>query len=875
MELTITDKIAVMELGPNVIGPNVIGPNVIGPKKSPYPTLCLNMIVKNESKILIRMFDAVIDIIDCYCICDTGSTDNTPDLITDYFLTKGIPGKIVHEPFKNFSHNRNVALWACKGMSDYVLLLDADMILKISEKFDKKVLTQDYYHIFQGNEAFYYQNVRIVRNNGLYAYVGVTHEYVNTPAGSRGGKVFDKKVIFIHDIGDGGAKSDKFKRDIRLLEKGLEDEPANTRYYFYLGNSYRDYGDGEKAMTTYLKLLNMNGWPQEKFCACLSIGDIYHEKGELVNAAKYWLKASEYDNERIEGVVKAALYYRLTGENVVVNILYNKYKGYKRGLAEGKLFVDQEKYWDVLEYQNSISAYYANDKESGYDCCKQILLNGLMGTELLQSTMDNMRFYKDFLVKDTTPEREKLFKKVDALLDTLLKDNTNKNKNKDKNKDEIWCLLNTNNVNPAEEQPLSLILPDKKETKLSLEEVYQELKHCRITGQHVKAMEMYTMIDKEDTRYQDYEWQLEYDFSVFAYYNGIRNINDQVVTIFNKCKDASIIASVLSNMKFYKDILTPQETLDFSHTLIHTINGVEYTFHSSSSCIIPNPNSCNGYILNVRFVNYLIDEAGCYHGCTPHIITLNKCIELTKEFQVIRETLLDIDYVDRRYIGVEDMRIFKDSTGDIKFIGSGYHQNNTIGIVQGMYNIKMNDRDRIVLKSEDIKPAFNINSTCEKNWVYVTYKGETRVIYSWYPLKIGICNNSGDLLDIIEEKPMPLFFNHVRGSTCGFTYTNEVKQMNEVYQSQVYQSQVWFVVHIVSHEAPRHYYHILVVFDEELSLKRYSAPFKFEEDSIEYCLGLVVEKERVIMTYSTWDRTSKIGIYNKKYIEGLLTYSYE
>ena len=38
------------------------------------PTLCLNMIVKNESKIIRRLFDSVLPIIDCYCICDTGST---------------------------------------------------------------------------------------------------------------------------------------------------------------------------------------------------------------------------------------------------------------------------------------------------------------------------------------------------------------------------------------------------------------------------------------------------------------------------------------------------------------------------------------------------------------------------------------------------------------------------------------------------------------------------------------------------------------------------------------------------------------------------------------------------------------------------------
>ena len=93
-------------------------------------TLCLNMIVKNESLIITRLLDSVLSIIDCYCICDTGSTDNTVNVIIDYFTSKNIPGKIVNEPFKNFCHNRNFALQSCLGMSDHVLLLDADMILE-------------------------------------------------------------------------------------------------------------------------------------------------------------------------------------------------------------------------------------------------------------------------------------------------------------------------------------------------------------------------------------------------------------------------------------------------------------------------------------------------------------------------------------------------------------------------------------------------------------------------------------------------------------------------------------------------------------------------------------------------------------------------
>ena len=820
-------------------------PKIDATAKKTGPTLCLNMIVKNESKILTRMFDAVVDIIDCYCICDTGSTDNTPELIADYFLSKGIPGKVVHEPFKNFAHNRNVALWACKGMSDYVLLLDADMILKISEKFDKKILTQDYYHLFQGNEAFYYQNVRIVKNNGLYAYVGVTHEYINTPAGSRGGRVLDKKVIFIHDIGDGGAKSDKFKRDITLLEKGLEEEPHNTRYYFYLGNSYRDFGDDENALKTYMKQLTLNSWIQEKYCVCISIGNIYQKKGELVNAAKYWLKTSEYDNERIEGVVKAAEHYRLTGENVVVNLLYNKHKGYKRNLAEGKLFVEQDKYWDLLEYQNSISAYYANDKESGYACCKQILINGLMKPELLQSTLSNLRFYQGLLLQDTEAEREKLFLKVDSLLDKL---------NIKKNKDEIWSLLYKANTSTLKENVI-----EEKPAEINLEDAFQRIKKCRIDGQHAEAMELYNTFPKTCL---EYEWQLAYEYSVVAYYLGIRNVNAQVITILNKCADASIVASLLSNMKFYQEVLTAEKVHDFSLDLKHLINGVEYTFHSSSSCIIINND---GYLLNVRFVNYRIDNAGCYHDCTPHIITLNKCIELTKDFQVIRETLLDIDYVDRKYMGIEDVRIFEEA-GKIQFIGTGYHQNNTIGIVRGGYALTAEDVKTNKLNAREMKPAFNLNATCEKNWVYVKYKGETHIIYSWFPLKICKCESESDLLDIAEEKPMPGIFKHVRGSSCGFAYANEIGA------NEIGANELWFVVHLVSYESPRHYYHMLVVFDEELTLKRYSAPFKFAGEPIEYCLGLVVEEDRVLMTYSTWDRTTKIGVYSKKYIDDMTIY---
>ena len=102
----------------------------------------------------------------------------------------------------------------------------------------------------------------------------------------------------------------------------------------------------------------------------------------------------------------------------------------------------------------------------------------------------------------------------------------------------------------------------------------------------------------------------------------------------------------------------------------------------------------------------------------------------------------------------------------------------------------------------------------------------------------------------------------MRGSTCGFKYTNGTSN-----------PELWFVTHIVSYEQPRHYYHAIVVFDAEMNVLRYSAPFKFEGEPIEYCLSIVVEDERVLINYSNWDRTTRVGVYDKKYIDSIVKYT--
>ena len=166
------------------------------------PTLCLNMIVKNESKIIERLLETVAPIIDSYCICDTGSTDDTKEKIEKFMLGRGIPGEVFSEPFKNFGYNRNLALQRADKWADYVLLLDADMKLVVGPEFSKDTLTKDGYLAIQGNDRFEYYNTRIIKTKKGVRCVCPTHEYYDFPGGLDHNNKLPKSFVLIDDIGD-------------------------------------------------------------------------------------------------------------------------------------------------------------------------------------------------------------------------------------------------------------------------------------------------------------------------------------------------------------------------------------------------------------------------------------------------------------------------------------------------------------------------------------------------------------------------------------------------------------------------------------------------------------------------------------------------
>ena len=393
----------------------------------PIPKLCLNMIVKNESKIIKRLLLSVCSLIDTYCICDTGSTDNTIEIIETFFKEKNIPGKVIQEPFQDFGYNRSYALKACETIdADYILLLDADMIfwrnLNISPENFKRYLTYfDLFYMYQGTDTFYYKNTRIVKNNFGCSYWGVTHEYVNTPPHTRTGQL-DKDVCFIRDIGDGGSKTNKFLRDVALLRKGLEKEPNNDRYTFYLANSLKDSGQKLEAIETYKKRIEIGGWIEEVWYSYYNIGRCYQELGNMDSAVCAWLQAYEAYPNRIENLFEIVQYYRVIGKQKLAQKFYNIAKESRDKYKERDyLFMQKDIYDYKLDYEMSIFGFYQNPEK--IDLAKMsmdLLIYPHIEEGIARNILSNYKFYsKNISTLDTGSWKEG---GMEMILNTIGKD---------------------------------------------------------------------------------------------------------------------------------------------------------------------------------------------------------------------------------------------------------------------------------------------------------------------------------------------------------------------------------------------------------------------------------------------------------------------
>lgn len=282
-------------------------------------SICLNMIVKNESHLIkdtLEKLSAKIKF-SYWCISDTGSTDGTQDIIRQFFAEKGIAGELVEHEWRDFGYNRTKALESAYNKSDYLLVFDADDELCGDFILPTNMNADGYKLNFGDENGVSYSRVLLLNNRKKWCYKGVLHEYIESLEPTCKYEAHSGNYYIIS--GKRGARSlddQKYYKDALVLErahatalKGGDD--LYIRYAFYCANSYNDCNRPEDAMKWYKITLSQPNWSQEKYIACLRIYDCCVKLNKKEEGIYYLVESFKYDKKRVECVYHLVKHYIL------------------------------------------------------------------------------------------------------------------------------------------------------------------------------------------------------------------------------------------------------------------------------------------------------------------------------------------------------------------------------------------------------------------------------------------------------------------------------------------------------------------------------------------------------------------------------------
>jgi len=322
--------------------------------------ICLVMIAKNESHIVTNAsLPCLTGFIDAWVIDDTGSTDNTIDLIKEFFNEAKIKGEMHETPWRGFNYNRTVNLRHAEEYIRnnrksheiwYMFTMDADDLIYGGNvhEYNKSVEIQQFkidnemiltkkpdmikIPIVAGGN-FYHRMCFIKYNNELrWKYTGVVHEYL-TPIREHREK---PKILGFMNTGyyvgrHMGARSKDpsiYLNDAMTMEKRLlvkPDSKKKHRYTFYIAQSYRDARMYKRAEEKFIERANMGGWGEEVYLS-------------YVDAARCRMKQNTEDN---------ANFIKCFQNNIEHTPEFNK----------SKLYQDTKKQIDKLKNDNVVIEY--------------------------------------------------------------------------------------------------------------------------------------------------------------------------------------------------------------------------------------------------------------------------------------------------------------------------------------------------------------------------------------------------------------------------------------------------------------------------------------------------------------------------------------
>ena len=356
------------------------------------PTIGICMIIKNESHIIHEVLNSTLALIDTFCILDTGSTDNTIQIVEEFYQKAGIQGEVIRGDWKGFGASRSEALKLCDGKMDYILMIDADDLMGFppnAKQFLKQVLQQHQPNavivpIKRGN--ILYERTQIFKASDSWRYVGVLHEYpTNDKQNNKMIRLPSEIFMVGRTLGNRSLQDgNKYLKDAEVILKELEKEPDNDRYVFYLAQSYRDGGNIPEAVKWYKKRVEMGKWKEEQCVSAMNIAKLMHDK-------EWAWKAHEFNPLRNESLVHYASQCRAKNMFSLELLAMIMYATTIPKPKENVLFVESDIYewrmWDEL----AIIAFHTGRKDVSKQAGARLLSDNLFPPEQRARIENNLR----------------------------------------------------------------------------------------------------------------------------------------------------------------------------------------------------------------------------------------------------------------------------------------------------------------------------------------------------------------------------------------------------------------------------------------------------------------------------------------------------
>jgi glycosyltransferase involved in cell wall biosynthesis len=222
-------------------------------KKGNKISVCI--IAKNEEKMLADCLQSVSDIADEIILVDTGSTDETVAIASEYGC------RIFYYEWNNdFSEVRNFAI--DQAENEFILSIDADERLENPEQLELELsnsnkeaggwLIEVVSHAKRadGTSDIYRSSLlRLFRNHPAIRFKGIIHEQVVNSVLAAGCKLRNTAIRFIH-LGyshDTDSMTKKQHRNLELLNNALEEKPKDAYNLFQRAKTYLALGDLDRA----------------------------------------------------------------------------------------------------------------------------------------------------------------------------------------------------------------------------------------------------------------------------------------------------------------------------------------------------------------------------------------------------------------------------------------------------------------------------------------------------------------------------------------------------------------------------------------------------------------------------------------------------